>query len=82
MEREEIIGRVRKIKAETAAGNSFGEPVTLVAATKMQTPEAINAAIEAGVDAVAENKVQEFREKTRWFNPAPVILSDICRRTK
>lgn len=71
MEREEIIGRVREIKAETAAGNPFGEPVTLVAATKMQTPEAINAAIEAGVDAVAENKVQEFREKNALVQPCP-----------
>ena len=81
MEREEIIGRVREIKAETAAGNPFGEPVTLVAATKMQTPEAINAAIEAGVDAV-RTKCRNSAKKIRWFNPAPVILSDTCRRTK
>ena len=37
----------------------------------MQSAEAINAAIEAGVDAVAENKVQEFREKTDLLAPCP-----------
>lgn len=71
MEREEIFSRVQAIKAEIASGNPLGEPVTLVAATKMQTPEAINAAIEAGVDAVAENKVQEFREKNALVQPCP-----------
>ena len=71
MEREEIFSRVQAIKAEIASGNPLGERVTLVAATKMQTPEAINAAIEAGVDAVAENKVQEFREKNALVQPCP-----------
>ncbi len=71
MEREEIFSRVQAIKAEIASGNPLGERVTLVAATKMQTPEAINAAIAAGVDAVAENKVQEFREKNALVQPCP-----------
>ena len=71
MEREEIFSRVQAIKAEIASGNPLGEPVTLVAATKMQTPQSINAAIEAGVDAVAENKVQEFREKNALVQPCP-----------
>ena len=63
--------RVEKIKAELAGGNPFGEKVFLVAATKMQTAEDINLAIAAGVDAVAENKVQEFREKTALLSPCP-----------
>lgn len=46
-----------------AAGNCFGEPVTLVAATKTRTPAEINEAIAAGITDIGENKVQEFRDK-------------------
>ena len=67
----EITDRVRAIKAELAKGNPFGEKVLLVAATKTQTAEAINEAIEAGVDAVAENKPQEFRDKNDFLLPCP-----------
>lgn len=45
------------------AGNCFGEPVTLVAATKTRTAEEINRAISAGVAHIGENKVQEFMQK-------------------
>ena len=68
---EEIKGRVRTLKEELQSGNCYGEPVLLVAATKMQTIEAINCAIEAGVDAVAENKPQEFRDKNEGLLPCP-----------
>jgi pyridoxal phosphate enzyme (YggS family) len=71
MELFEIVESVKSIRKELANGNSFGERVCLVAATKMQTAEAINAAIEGGVDAVAENKVQEFRDKTEALAPCP-----------
>ncbi|MBR2023885.1 MAG: YggS family pyridoxal phosphate-dependent enzyme, partial [Clostridia bacterium] len=54
---------------ELAAGNPFGEKVSLVAATKMQTVESINECILAGVDAVAENKAQEFRDKNELLLP-------------
>ena len=67
----EIKERVRAIKEELQAGNAYGEPVFLVAATKMQTVEVINYAIEAGVDAVAENKPQEFRDKNEGLLPCP-----------
>ena len=63
--------KVKQLKAEISAGNPQGEKVWLVAATKMQTAEDINRAIVAGVDAVAENKVQEFREKTALLQPCP-----------
>ena len=63
--------KVKKLKAELAKGNGYGERVFLVAATKMQTAEAINEAIEAGVDAVAENKPQEFRDKHASLKPCP-----------
>ena len=68
---ESIIQNVRRIKEELAKGNPFGEKVTLVAATKMQTAEAINTAIFAGVDAVAENKAQEFRDKNALIDECP-----------
>lgn len=58
-----ITENVTKLKIELSPGNAFGERVLLVAATKTQTAEAINEAILAGVDAVAENKPQEFRDK-------------------
>ena len=63
--------RVKDIKTQLEKGNGYGEPVTLVAAIKMQTPEAVNAAIEAGVDAVAENKPQDFRDKNALIAPCP-----------
>lgn len=69
---EEIKRRVEALKSQIAQGNPFGEKVLLVAATKTQTVDAINAAILAGVDAVAENKPQEFRDKNDLLLP--------CRR--
>ena len=71
MELNTVQENVKKIKVQLAAGNPFGEKITLVAATKMQSVETINAAIEAGVDAVAENRVQEFRDKTDGLLPCP-----------
>ena len=68
---KEISERVAKIKASIAQGNRFGERVLLVAATKTRTAEEINAAICAGVDAVAENKPQEFRDKYENVMPCP-----------
>ena len=68
---ETIIEKVKSLREELKKGNPFGERVVLVAATKMQTAEAINAAIFAGVDAVAENRVQEFRDKTERLLACP-----------
>lgn len=67
----EIATRVNALKTELSKGNAYGEKVLLVAATKTQTAEAINEAIEAGVDAVAENKPQEFRDKNELLLPCP-----------
>ncbi|MBR7186512.1 MAG: YggS family pyridoxal phosphate-dependent enzyme [Clostridia bacterium] len=58
-----ITNGVKKLLAELAEGNIFGERVTLVAATKTRTPEEIQQAIDAGVSDIGENKAQEFREK-------------------
>ena len=44
-------------------GNDYGEPITVVGATKTMSVETINKAIELGLKVVAENKVQEFNLK-------------------
>ena len=64
-----ITDNVKRIKQELSQGNGYGEKVLLVAATKTQSAEAINEAILAGVDAVAENKPQEFRDKNELLLP-------------
>ncbi len=66
-----ITQAVQTIKKELEKGNPFKERVMLVAATKTQGVEAINEAIAAGVDAVAENKPQEFRDKHAFLSPCP-----------
>lgn len=69
--RETIHARIAQIKKELEKGNPYGEKVLLVAATKMQSAEIINMAIDGGVDAVAENKPQEFRDKNESLLPCP-----------
>ncbi len=64
-----ITDAVIRIKEQLQAGNAFGEKVFLVVATKTQTVEDINECIRAGVDAVAENKAQEFRDKNESLLP-------------
>lgn len=71
MENREIAHRVWELKEELKNGNVFNEKVLLVAATKTQSAEAINEAIAAGVDAVAENKPQEFRDKNEFLSDCP-----------
>ena len=71
MDAFQIANRVQSIQNEIKNGNAFGERVLLVAATKMQTVKDINQAIQAGVDAVAENKAQEFRDKEEFLQPCP-----------
>jgi pyridoxal phosphate enzyme (YggS family) len=71
MREQEITQNVEIIKKEIEKGNSYGEKVLLCAATKMQSAEDINFAIQAGVDAVAENKPQEFRDKNELLLPCP-----------
>ena len=58
-----ISQNVKTLLDELRAGNGYGEPVTLVAATKTRTAEEINEAIAAGITDIGENKVQEFRDK-------------------
>ena len=60
---------VKKILGEISSGNNLGERITLVAATKTRNAETINQAVSYGVSVVAENRVQEFREKTDLLSP-------------
>ncbi len=71
MDAQTIVQNVREIKEQIKEGNPFGESVRLVAAIKTQTPQDINVAISAGVDAVAENKPQEFRDKNELIDACP-----------
>lgn len=56
-----------KIFEKIKNGNNLGEQITLVGATKTVPIERINKAVEYGLKVVAENKVQEFREKTDYI---------------
>jgi len=60
----ENIKRVREAiaNAATVSGRSADE-ITLVAAAKTRTATDVRQAIDAGVDAVGENRVQEMTEK-------------------
>ena len=60
----ENVMKIREGMAEAAAsaGRDAGG-IKLVAAAKMNSAENVRAAIEAGVDAVGENRVQEMLEK-------------------
>jgi pyridoxal phosphate enzyme (YggS family) len=51
------------IGAAAAKTGRSPEEITLVAAAKMNTAEAVREAIRGGVDAVGENRVQEMLEK-------------------
>lgn len=67
---EEIKNNIDKIRREMPK-NPFGEKVQLIAATKTRTVEEIKEAIEGGVDAIAENRAQEFRDKNDLLPPFP-----------
>ena len=54
---------LQKVFTDIASGNNLGEKIALVGATKMVDTQTINTAIELGLKVVAENKVQEFRDK-------------------
>ena len=59
-----------RIFSEIKGGNDRGEKITLVGATKTVNAETINAAVRLGLKIVAENRVQEFREKTALIKGA------------
>ena len=66
-----ITQNVKSVKSNLANGNPYGERVLLVGAVKMQSVESVNEAIDAGLDAVAENKAQDFRDKNELWKECP-----------
>lgn len=72
---EQIIENLKQIEARiTAACERAGrarEEVKLLLATKTVTPERIKVAFEAGYTLIAENKVQELKEKYDALSDVP-----------
>lgn len=59
-----MLENLKTVLEQIQNGNNLGEKITLVGATKTMPVDLINSAIQNGLNVVAENKVQEFREKT------------------
>ncbi len=59
----ERVAEIRDRIAAAAARGGHGQRVTLVAVTKTHGPEAVEAAVAAGVPDVGENRVQEALQK-------------------
>ena len=53
---EDIRENLKRIYDEIACGNDRGEKITLLGATKFVPVEAVNAAIEAGLENVGEKR--------------------------
>ncbi len=58
-----MIENLKSVLEEISSKNNLGENIVLVGATKTVDIDTINLAIKNGLKVVAENKVQEFREK-------------------
>ena len=65
-----IVDNLKKVIEEIKNGNNLGEEIVLVGATKMVDADTINLATKNGLKIVAENRVQEFREKTDLIKDA------------
>jgi pyridoxal phosphate enzyme (YggS family) len=61
---------LKDLLLELSSPNPYGEEITLVGASKTMPVEVINKAIDGGLRVVAENRVQEFREKTDLIKDA------------
>lgn len=64
----------QKINAAAESVGRSGSDVRLLAATKMNGPEAVQEAVRAGVDICAENRVQEFLSKNAVNAYAPCCV--------
>lgn len=58
-----VENNLQLVLEEIKNGNPYGEKVTLVGATKFVPVDVINGAISAGLNDIAENRAQEFKEK-------------------
>jgi pyridoxal phosphate enzyme (YggS family) len=66
------VAHVRRVIQERQAASGWTHPVTIVAVTKTHGPEAILAAVAAGISDVGENRVQEALAKQDVLGPVPV----------
>ena len=63
---------LKNVFEEIKNGNHLGEPITLVGATKTVDLLTIQRAIDCGLKAVGENRVQEFREKAPFLHGSEI----------
>src|SRR4026208_121120 len=68
----ERVAEVRTRIAERQAVGGWTHPVTIAAATTTHAPDAVEAAIAAGITAVGENRVQEALSKQDALPGAPI----------
>jgi pyridoxal phosphate enzyme (YggS family) len=66
------LAEVRARIAEKQAAAGWRHPVQIVAVTKTHPPEAVRAAVAAGLTAVGENRVQEALAKQAELEDVPV----------
>ncbi len=66
------LAQVRETISRHQALGGWGHPVTIVAVTKSHGPEAVRAALAAGLRIVGENRVQEALAKQDQLSDAPV----------
>jgi pyridoxal phosphate enzyme (YggS family) len=66
------VARVRDVIRQRQAAGGWSHPVTIVAVTKTHGPEAVRAAVAAGLTAVGENRVQEALAKQEVLGSVPV----------
>ena len=67
------LARVRESVAKHQAAGGWSHPVRIVAVTKTHGPEAVRAALAAGLEDVGENRVQEALEKQDALRGVPVL---------
>ncbi|HTS89969.1 MAG TPA: YggS family pyridoxal phosphate-dependent enzyme [Gemmatimonadales bacterium] len=66
------VGEVRARIAERQAAAGWSHPVSIVAVTKTHPPEAVRAAVAAGLTMVGENRVQEALAKQEELSDVQV----------
>jgi len=69
---EERVARIRGLIAEHQEVRGWAHPVTIVAVTKTHGPDAVRAALGAGLPDVGENRVQEALAKQEECAELPV----------
>jgi pyridoxal phosphate enzyme (YggS family) len=61
--RDNVLRMRERVEAALRVAGREGERVTVVGVTKTWGPEVVDALIEAGIEDIGENRIQEFLEK-------------------